>query len=113
MLDASRDINHYILEVSCKMPAVILIAGYWKCLAPVGPTFDTNFVSWFFHLCTGYMELKAQTISARCIYSFIYFLHLIGMGIQEETYGFLKHSQIAERKRCKTKGLCGKGGTLL
>ena len=47
-------------------------------------------LSWFSNLCTGPTELKTQTLLARCIYSFIYFLQLIGIGLQGDTHWLLK-----------------------
>ena len=55
--------------VKCWVPAVMFIAGYWKCLTTMGSTMVANFCCGYLSLSfTGPRELKTPTPSARCIY---------------------------------------------
>ena len=46
---------------------VVLMPGYWKCLATVAPHLVPCFVTVFSLLCTVPTELKTQTLSTRCL----------------------------------------------
>ena len=82
------------------MLAVMLIAGHWKCLITMGPTFDANFCHGVVSLlCIGPMELKTPTLSA-VMYILIYLLTLTHRhGIQGDAHWLLILTN--GRKGCK------------